>query len=436
MMGVLGVLRALLTLVVLPVAVSAVIVWLALSDRPQVQTRWPLNPLDIERAQQVFQGRVVTPYIRTVTLSQRDLNLVLYYLSNQILPAATRLRITPASVLIDMTMTLPNRYEVCYLNISVEVGKAFGRTRLSNMRIGRLQIADELAELMFRTAVKWAHLKQHFLLFTGQILDYELAGDELHLAYKTEPGQQQMPADLLAAPLDQQRSLFYQQQLADIIERHDPEWLLSLVDLLQPLFKTALAQSSPEQAVEENRIILYTVNEYVNGHDLLPLLPPASRLPSMRVYPAYIYKRQDLARHFMASATMTVSSGEHLANLLGLEKELRDAQGDSGFSFIDLAINRAGMRFGQIAVASPASARALQQQMATAHSYQAFIPDFLDLPEQLTGRALKKQFGYVYSPPYQQMLDKIDRRIHQLPFYQALLSSHQPGAAGLSGGAK
>ena len=48
-----------------------------------------------------------------------------------------------------------------------------------------------------------------------------------------------------------------------------------------------------------------------------------------------------------------------LSDVIGLYKEIEDSRGGSGFSFNDIAADRAGTRFGEKAVASEDSARGI-----------------------------------------------------------------------------
>ena len=55
--------------------------------------------------------------------------------------------------------------------------------------------------------------------------------------------------------------------------------------------------------------------------------------------------RNDLAKHFFVSVHLAALAGSEAARTAGLVKEMRDAQGGSGFSFRDMAANRAGVVF-------------------------------------------------------------------------------------------
>ena len=188
--------------------------------------------------------------------------------------------------------------------------------------------------------------------------------------------------------------------------------LLSLAELLKPLFILAQQRSTLDTAIEENRMAIIAVNDYVNKGIL-----PQSKAKQPR-YTAVMYKRGDLAQHFIASAVITASLDKQVSAVVGEEKELNDSQGGSGFSFIDIAADKAGTLFGELATASPEQARKLQAAMATIKDYNDFMPDPRDLPEHMQQAEFKARYGAINSPAYRQVVEEIDKRIAAMPIYQ------------------
>lgn len=75
--------------------------------------------------------------------------------------------------------------------------------------------------------------------------------------------------------------------------------------------------------------------------------------------------RKDWSRHFWVSAGLTVLSDGDRTMAVGLIKEIMDATpGGSGFSFADLAADRAGNLFALAAIRDEESARAMQQRFS------------------------------------------------------------------------
>ncbi|MGR9115683.1 MAG: hypothetical protein ACU85E_07950 [Gammaproteobacteria bacterium] len=410
--------RFFFALISAPPIVLALLFLLAVEPYPSTQIEWQLTEDDIERAKQIFEGNTVQDNIKTIELNSRDLNIALNYLLNNYLQSSSQISLHDDALDFTISLLLPDNLFGKYLNLQFHLNQLNGATQITELAIGRISIADELAGLLIDKIIKYAHLKQHYILVTEQVLDLHFDSNKLSLTYLTDPAYADNTADLLHRARDHQTMLYYQRKLTEVINNHDPEWRLSLAELFQPLFELAYRRSTPRTAIKENRIVIFTVNSYVNKNEVLPYLPRNVTARPRRNYPVFLYKRIDLAKHFVASATLTTTGGGHLANMIGLEKELSDARSGSGFSFIDLAGDRAGMRFGRMAVSSPSNARKLQKYMSRIKDYTAFMPDMRDLPENLNRKQFKKQFFTVYSSQYQEMLQEIDKRIDALPLYQ------------------
>jgi hypothetical protein len=129
-----------------------------------------------------------------------------------------------------------------------------------------------------------------------------------------------------------------------------------------------------------------------------------------------IHGRRDLAQHFFVSALLTAAAGGTAAEAAGVSKELLDAQGESGFSFADLAADRAGIQFARRVI----DKRLTLPMMAQAFSVPGFVPAVKDLPEKLTAAEFTKQFSGPDDDRFQRQLQVIDQRILQLPAYRSV----------------
>ena len=123
--------------------------------------------------------------------------------------------------------------------------------------------------------------------------------------------------------------------------------------------------------------------------------------------------RRDLARHFFTSAQLTAGGGAPAALAAGLAKELADAQGPNGFSFADLAADRAGIRFAQGVLDNSVTLG----RLALAFSVPAYMPEVKDLPEKIAAEDFAAKFGTKDDPRFLKQLQKIDQQISQLPGY-------------------
>ncbi|RIK85851.1 MAG: hypothetical protein DCC67_03410 [Planctomycetota bacterium] len=125
--------------------------------------------------------------------------------------------------------------------------------------------------------------------------------------------------------------------------------------------------------------------------------------------------RADLAKHFFVSAHLVVLMGSETARSAGLAKELLDSHGASGFSFADMAANRAGIVFAHALLGD----RLSLDDVARRFSCEAFMPPIDGLREQLGAKEFSDAFGGPGDERLTNELNSIEARILALPAYQA-----------------
>ncbi|MBV7256287.1 hypothetical protein KCG44_05750 [Pacificimonas sp. WHA3] len=137
----------------------------------------------------------------------------------------------------------------------------------------------------------------------------------------------------------------------------------------------------------------------------------------MSPLPARLAGRRDLAMHFSLSAALA-SGNSKLGEALGEWKELDDSlPGGSGFSFVDLAADRAGTRLGE-ALADPARTARAQGLLARAKPGDLFPMAALGLTEGISDAEFESRFGKLDSGQYKNAVARIDAELDRLPLYR------------------
>ncbi|MBZ9611738.1 hypothetical protein [Rheinheimera maricola] len=137
--------------------------------------------------------------------------------------------------------------------------------------------------------------------------------------------------------------------------------------------------------------------------------------------PALLSGRHDLAQHFLYSAAIKLISSAQLSTQIGNLKELMDAAaGGSGFSFVDLAADRAGIAFATQLDSLQHANLPLYNSISFE---QAIIPHLHDLPEGLTEQQLELQYGGHDGVGFKQLERDIMARIAALPLYRSTLAT-------------
>lgn len=82
------------------------------------------------------------------------------------------------------------------------------------------------------------------------------------------------------------------------------------------------------------------------------------------------------------------------------------------------AADRAGTRFGELAVTSPDGVARLSGILARGLRETDLVPEARDLPEFMAEQEFKRRYGGIGQPAYLKMVAEIERRIAALPLYR------------------
>lgn len=125
--------------------------------------------------------------------------------------------------------------------------------------------------------------------------------------------------------------------------------------------------------------------------------------------------REDLLMHFAVSGALAAALNEQLAESAGVLKELKDSQGGSGFSFVDLSADLAGIAFARNLMDHPERLSKFAEGIAV----KDFWPDIEGLPEGLDSGAFVSQYGSPSDERYQSVKTDILERIKATPGFAA-----------------
>ncbi|MDT4290831.1 hypothetical protein RO575_14795 [Methylomonas sp. MO1] len=405
----------LLTLFLLPVLLGLAL-WLAIDDTPKLQTRADLTPEQIARGKLIFRQndprRLKSGAIARVALNQQELDLAINYLANQYANGVAGLRIDNGRAHIDATLRLPRNPVGQYLNLTLEFKQTANLPEVDQLSAGKLRLPGMLANPLLKLALNTLQPAADRQAFANILKHVLFQPQRLTVTYRW---QADLPGKLrgaLLTPEDLQRLEAYQRRLAEQSQADNRS--VSLTDLSKPLFKLALQRSASGDPIAENRALILVLTLYVNQQRLTKIIPESRLWPRPLWRQVTLNDRDDLSKHYMVSAMLAAYSGTPLADAVGLFKEIEDSRGGSGFSFNDLAADRAGTRMGEQAVANPAQAQKIQAIMAVANEDQ-MMPATADLPESLSEAEFIRRFGGTDGEAYKQLMQDIENRIAMLP---------------------
>lgn len=373
-----------------------------------------------------------------------DLNAVMQDMAGRLVQGGARAELMPEALVLYGSVPLERtplkwlRPLGTWANLTVSLGlPPEGPPTLQAVRVGRLNLPPALvlwgAQQVLETQSLWAPAR----LLVAALAQVSTSDERLNVTVRWTNELQGQTLALVVPPEDWPRLTAYHAQVVNAIDRVPTGSRLHpghpLRELMRSVFVLAQQRSmahgllpagegslpASEVAARENRAALVAVALAANKLSLDQLLPrhlaaEARPLPELSVR---LNGREDFAQHYTVSALMALMLGGRVADTVGLYKELMDANkadGGSGFSFNDLALNRAGIRLGQRARQDPMG---LQQRLGGDEALVSdsdFIPKVDDLPEFLGREEFAHRYGGLKDGRFQRQMADIDARVSAL----------------------
>jgi hypothetical protein len=415
---------------------AAGVLWLALDDAAQVQRPAEASWLDLPRAMRLFH--MIDPRElggegpREVVLSHRDLELLIDQGAlRTTLPLAGRVTLLQGQARLQASLALGKWTEANpglwpqalgpllanrWLNLDVDLAEGASLPVIDKLRIGRLPLPGWVGEWLLRSQLEQRFGPDQLRVGREMVKAVHFAPDRLQLNYYWRPGGLRRMMAVLVPFADQERLRIYLLRLAALKLKSVAGGRIPMVQLLQPAFELARQRTAAGgDAAQENRTAILALAFAPFPRELVNVLPAARRWRLPPAWRLVLAGREDFPLHFLISAALAAEAGGPFADAVGVFKEVLDARGTSGFSFNDLATDRAGTRLGLLSIRSPAR---LQAALSAGVTDADLLPDVSDIPESLTPAQFNERYGAIGSPAYQRLLADIEKRLDALPMYR------------------
>lgn len=403
--------RWLAWLVACLLVLSGVLFIVATDSKPGLSRSSQVSVADLDRGKAIFDAielrRIKVGEVRQLVLTESDLDLGLNYLTHRLAHGSASVRIALSQLNIRASLPLPGMHR--FVNLELALAPDGEVLRPTRLRLGRLPLPAALSGRLLYWGVTHSSYGDELLAAQSMLDSVKLVDQTLALRF-TWRGTwvaQVMRGGGGQAGARHEPSV-YHVALRQTQSRN-------FAVLLGEAFALAQERSKSFDPVDENRAALTSLAELVMGSRVMggQAMTRAERRKGIK-----LAGRVDFAQHFAVSAFLAATGGENLSDMAGLYKELKDAEGGSGFSFNDLAADRAGSRLGEIATRSRANALKLQQRLANVQDARAFFPLVHDLPEFMSQAEFQRRFGGVGQPEYRRMIAQIEARIAGLVVYR------------------
>ncbi len=412
-------------------------IWLTLlliEKAPRVTNDPTVNIASVGRAERLLREldprRLRQGQLKSVTFKENDFNLALAHLLSR--PEVTQrlqteVDFSPAGADVQATFILPANPVGQFLNLSFAIVPVPDGAGLSALRLGRIAIPDWCLNKILGLLNESAQNDDRYrdlVAATAAIETLTLTDRSASLSFRWD---QQLAARLgehgrnllLPAP-ERDRLLAYRQQINERLNGHAKS-SLSLLELLKPTFALAAIRATDNtSAAAENRAALLALAliavgrpqawNHLLGDEVANAMPSVKRRVRLT-----LQGRDDLPKHFLISAALVGAADTAVADVIGVYKEVQDSAGGSGFSFVDLAADRAGVRLAEKAARAP---RELTQLIARATNESELFPASRDLAEGMQAKDFKRRYQDPSSAEYRKVVASIEKRLDRLALYR------------------
>lgn len=397
--------------------------WLVLDNQPRAEPGDRIRRADLVWAKQLFERNVppsrAANTLQTLDLSEEEVNRLLNYAVVVKPVSGVSANLEPGKAEINLTLRVRQNPFGNYLNFSANLSNEENQLTITRMHLGGLPLPAFLGRGIWWVAQNWLQQDASLATLMKAVQRVDMHENRLSLDYLWHPKlltmMERKGAEVLIGPDEKERLLAYADVVRKIASRYPNHSQQPAREFVAWMFR--FAEQRGGDAAAENRAALAALGAYVAGISLPQLLEGKGRT-TRRAPPVLLtlHGRRDAAEHLLIAAALSATGGSRLANAIGLAKEEEDTESGSGFSFTDLAYDRAGARLGDLATGEAAGS--VLKGLRHLPDDAALSPSFADLPEFLPHHEFVRRFEKAGSPAYQRQIEEIDRRLAGHPLYR------------------
>lgn len=343
-----------------------------------------------------------------------------------------RANVSALGIYVVLSIYVPENPFGDYINFSTIILPSDSGLVLDDVQIGWIHLKGDTALSLGRLVLNQVLGSNLGSQLVGSIQSLKINGKSVTVLYSPIPDMKQQLAFFrgrvryirselsLGGDLDDIR--FYYRAVCKIDKKLNITTRHSFDQYLSRVLKVARQRSSDAGNASEYRSAILAMSLYFGTEELESIIGKVKVSDLDDCQPnkkASLAGRRDLLQHFIVSAGLKVLADNGMPYAVGEFKELLDSgPRGSGFSFADLAADRAGLKFAGY-IFSHAGKSGPYHDVFEKLPEAYFFPDITGLPEGLTEKEFVKYYKNVNSIMYDAMLADIDKRINSLFLYQS-----------------
>ncbi len=367
-----------------------------------------------------------------ITVSEKEINSIIILAMRGIKGLKGRVNIAPFGIKAALTFHVPSNPFGNYINLTGTIIPSTQGLFINDASIGAIELAGERVLSIIVTLLnQLLDGKATGTALANSIESIQVKDTTLSLIYHPVPNLRRIidgskaqikeirdDLELLGDPAT---TKLYYQQLCKFHSQISGFGDVSLGYYLSAAFSFAKQRTLISEApVQENQAAILALAIFLGSIDFNSIIGAIDKAtfqdcPSVGDH-IVLAHRNDLRLHFIFSSALKVISDSNISFTMGEFKELLDSQqGGSGFSFADLAADRAGIYFTEQAL-DKNSALHIQRMASDLINEALFFPSISELPEGIPQHTFAAHGG-IEGDYYKEQLAIINQRIKNLLLY-------------------
>ncbi len=423
-------LKNIIVKLIISLSILTLLCFLIVSSSPIIDKNQDLAPADVQKAKDFVKqlhSKFTSPdeFIQ-VTLPKSDLDAIMVVASYTIPQSRFEARLSPFGVNILASKYLSISNIDLFFNFNCLFVPGFDHFEIENCSLGSITFPGWLVKWVIETGTKLVFDKEVQKTLSKFVESGQIENDSIVFTTTKDANFKNSIKSSVSniAPIMQsinnsndvnsERVLVYINKLQTIDQSSS-----SLAFYVGSIFSFAQEQSTAYNPVSENTAALWALAIVYGNNNFAKLIGLPDLTFSHINRNLTIKNRGDLRLHFLYSIVLEQVGKTAVGLSIGEIKELLDSnKGGSGFSFTDLAADKAGLMLSKFSTKDEYSAIKAQKILANIKDEAIFFPYIHDLLDGFTSKEFKDNFNKIGSPAYKVQEQRIDDRISRLPLYR------------------
>ncbi len=398
---------------------------LTIDGKPEITREVLVSPEHIARAKNILDThryQVKPGTTATANIEWEDFDIALNYLAHHLGTGRAKSTLRGQEAHIQVSLPFPTIAVLvnnAHVNIEASLAASEGMPAIKSLRIGKLAVPDNLTNFVLRQLFFWlTTISTDVRVGMEAFRKIDLSRDGIAISYYWQGwGNDHSDQFSFSAPLFNQEAIARLHRYHTFLNqtnRQNSARAITLSEMLTKLMQETTRNPSHTDTKEEIRAAMLVAAFHVLRLPLKLIASEAAKWPPPVRVEITLDGRTDFAMHFIASTVIAAYTDTILSDAIGFYKELEDARSGSGYSFNDIAANRAGTSFATKIMESQSSAQKIRAAILAGIDDSDLMPYWVDLPEHLSEKAFLEKFGGTHTAAYQKLIHKIERRVSSL----------------------